>query len=237
MAPIFDQHTRTKTLRQTGHFLLLTCALFEVVELEIVRAGTLHHILDAVLIAGYAVAVALLSMNWRVALGAAVLGTMPWLIDYSAWQGPTDVEGYLWSIFHLYLAGWLGSRFSQKFEVTYHHILDLLSIYILVALVFADIYSAIQHQSPGALVRSGYFQNGKVTLDLVIYYSFATQLTVGYGDIIAGNSEIRTLSILQSLFGVLFPTVTIARYVSLQLNRVLEFERQSRSDSRPPDQY
>ncbi len=47
-----------------------------------------------------------------------------------------------------------------------------------------------------------------------VYFSFVTLATIGFGDIVPGNSMARSLAMIEGLIGVLCPAVLLARLVS-----------------------
>jgi hypothetical protein len=47
-----------------------------------------------------------------------------------------------------------------------------------------------------------------------VYFSFVTLATIGFGDIVPGNSMVRSLAMIEGLIGVLYPAVLLARLVS-----------------------
>jgi hypothetical protein len=47
-----------------------------------------------------------------------------------------------------------------------------------------------------------------------VYFSFVTLATIGFGDIVPGNSMARSLAMIEGLIGVLYPAVLLARLVS-----------------------
>ena len=49
------------------------------------------------------------------------------------------------------------------------------------------------------------------------YYSLVTLTTLGYGDITPISELARRLAVLEALIGQLFPTILIARLVSLEI--------------------
>ncbi|HEY7534991.1 MAG TPA: potassium channel family protein, partial [Thermodesulfobacteriota bacterium] len=51
----------------------------------------------------------------------------------------------------------------------------------------------------------------------LLYFSFVTLTTVGYGDITAVHPVSRSLAMLEGLIGQLFPAILIARLVSMEL--------------------
>ena len=51
----------------------------------------------------------------------------------------------------------------------------------------------------------------------LLYYSFVTLTTVGYGDITPVHPMARSLAMAEALVGQLYPAILIARLVSLQI--------------------
>jgi hypothetical protein len=51
----------------------------------------------------------------------------------------------------------------------------------------------------------------------LIYYSFVTLTTVGYGDITPLHPTARSLAMAEALIGQLYPAILIARLVSLRI--------------------
>jgi hypothetical protein len=70
--------------------------------------------------------------------------------------------------------------------------------------------------SPGAF--SGLQVHDRVSLppDLV-YFSFETLTTVGFGDIVPVHPFARSLSNLEAILGQLYPATLLARMVSLEV--------------------
>jgi hypothetical protein len=51
----------------------------------------------------------------------------------------------------------------------------------------------------------------------LIYFSFATLTTVGYGDILPAHPLARSLGSLEAIVGLLYPATLLARLVTLEL--------------------
>jgi hypothetical protein len=199
-----------------AHHLLFGCLLLEVLGLELLSAGVMHHVWDAaiILIYGY--------VAWRlshsVAWGAVVLsiGAVAWGMDLtgSEWAG-FDLESFLWTLAHAALAYLLRRWVFGVREITAIEIEDAVSLYILVAIAFANIYGMILWHEPGALTHVSIPPGENPEYSLVLYYSFITQLTVGYGDMLPASQLTRSLSILQSLFGVMYVAILISWFVAI----------------------
>ena len=83
-----------------------------------------------------------------------------------------------------------------------------LSVYLLMALAFAEIYAAIYVVAPHSFVVSG----RPLTLDSTrfLYLSFVTQTTMGYGDMTPNTAVTESLAIIQATTGVLYVAVLVA---------------------------
>jgi hypothetical protein len=53
----------------------------------------------------------------------------------------------------------------------------------------------------------------------ILYFSFVTLTSVGYGDIVPVHPFARTLSNLEAILGQLFPATLLARLITLELER------------------
>ncbi len=85
------------------------------------------------------------------------------------------------------------------------------SIYLLVGLSFAYLYCFIAKIYPGAF---SYPMSEKfVPQTDLVYYSFVTLTTTGYGDIHASMKITRVLSNIESIFGVFYIAVIIGKMV------------------------
>jgi hypothetical protein len=70
---------------------------------------------------------------------------------------------------------------------------------------------------PGAFLILGAPATYDTMLPRLLYYSFTTLTTLGYGDITPIHPYARSLAVLESLVGVIYPAVLIARLVSLDV--------------------
>lgn len=95
---------------------------------------------------------------------------------------------------------------------TSHRLIGAVVAFLLVGLTWAYLYSLLETARPGS------FNAGKESLggDFpgLLYYSFVTLTTVGYGDITPLSAAARSLSNMESLVGVLYPAVFIGRLLS-----------------------
>jgi len=89
-------------------------------------------------------------------------------------------------------------------------ILAALCVYVLFGMVFAYVYTAI-----GDFGSSTFFaQSVQPTSADFLYFSFITQLTVGYGDLTAAGNLGRACAVLEALLGQIYLVTIVALLVS-----------------------
>jgi ion channel len=103
--------------------------------------------------------------------------------------------------------------------ITRYRIQGAIVVYLLVGLMWAAAYEMVFHLKPGAFA----FAQAPPPLGLadfrLVYYSFITLTTIGYGDITPIHPAARSLAIAEGLVGQLYPAILIARLVSLELEQ------------------
>lgn len=101
--------------------------------------------------------------------------------------------------------------------ITVHRVLGAVAVYLLLGISWALLYDVIATASPGAFrfpeePTSFAERSGKL-----VYFSFVTLTTMGYGDITPVHPFARSAAILEALTGQLFPAILIARLVAMEL--------------------
>lgn len=89
-------------------------------------------------------------------------------------------------------------------------------VYLLIGLAFASAYRWLEAVAPGAFR----FGDPELAADpgaALLYFSFVTLTTVGYGDVTPLHPIARSLAPVESLVGQLFPAVLLARLVALEV--------------------
>ena len=93
------------------------------------------------------------------------------------------------------------------------------AVYLLLGGIFVPIYGLIDLMNPGS------FQDGaaaNVQWQQLIYFSYTTLTTAGYGDVLPVSWWARSAANLEMVVGVLYLTIIMARLVSLYTSRVSE---------------
>ncbi|REJ65717.1 MAG: two pore domain potassium channel family protein [Planctomycetota bacterium] len=108
-------------------------------------------------------------------------------------------------------------------QVTLDTIVGAVCLYLLAGLLWTYLYSTIILLSPSAFQlatavdppRASPF--GNAGFQQLVYLSFVTMTTLGYGDITPVSAPAQTASYFQAVFGQLFLVVFVARLVALHI--------------------
>jgi hypothetical protein len=125
------------------------------------------------------------------------------------------------ALFSLIAAGLLGTLLLQRTlrrgEINVHRYQGAFATFVLLGVMFAQGYELVAMVEPGAFQVLGAPATYDTMLPKFLYYSFTTLTTLGYGDITPIHPFARSLAVLESLVGVIYPAVLIARLVSLDV--------------------
>jgi hypothetical protein len=133
---------------------------------------------------------------------------------------PSTFDIYLlagsWLIMGIIL-GWVVARqVFARGKVTYHRILGAILLYLVIGMTFASLFTFVGLIFPNSFLRLSFEDNISLPSNL-IYFSFVTLTTTGYGDIVPVLPFARSLCNLESVIGQLYPATLLARLVSLEV--------------------
>src|SRR5271165_4578318 len=161
---------------------------------------------------------------WPTALLMA--GTFLVAVASTFFRYPT-LEGLKWALLVVFFGLTVYGLFpylKNARTVTDAHLYTAVSIYLLLGLQWFALYSTIDVFFPGAIL-----QNNAAMTDRhseLLYFSLVTLSTIGYGDIVPINGEVRMLAALEGVAGVLYIAITVALLVS-------SYKQQGASDDPP----
>jgi hypothetical protein len=108
------------------------------------------------------------------------------------------------------------SQVRRETPVTEHKIRGAVVAFLLMALAFAFLYNMTELLQPGSFTLFVHKERiHPYRLDSFLYFSISTITTVGFGDITAVGSFARSLVMVESIIGVLYPPVLIGVLVAL----------------------
>jgi hypothetical protein len=135
--------------------------------------------------------------------------TAPSLLDVNLFAGA-------WLITGVTLACVVAPAVFGPGRVTYHHIMGAVLLYLTVAIIFVALFTFVGTLVPKAFSGLALEDSPALASNLV-YFSFATLTTTGYGDIFPVHPIARSLCNLESIFGQLYPATLLARLVTLEI--------------------
>lgn len=101
--------------------------------------------------------------------------------------------------------------------VTWSRIQGGVSAYLLLGLVWASAYQLIEQLHPGSFRFVSRPENVEQLSAKLVYFSFATLTTVGFGDIVALQPFARSFAIAEAVVGQLYPAMLIAALVAMAM--------------------
>ncbi len=101
-------------------------------------------------------------------------------------------------------------RILRSGTVTLQSIYGAVSAYMIIGLMFAAFYGAMDRLGAGTFFANGQAGDARTFQ----YFSFTTLTTLGYGDFTAASSAGRSIAVLEAMFGQVFLATLVARLVS-----------------------
>jgi hypothetical protein len=135
-------------------------------------------------------------------------------------RSPSDIDINLfagaWLVMGITM-GWVvtGAVFAPG-KITYHRVMGAVLLYLTIAVIFVPLYAFVGSTIPNAF-------NGIAMLDTpalasnLIYFSFVTLTTTGYGDVFPVHPIARALCNVEAIIGQLYPATLLARLVTLEM--------------------
>ena len=134
---------------------------------------------------------------------------------------PSTVDIYLdaaaWLIAGITLSVVVGRAVFAPGNVTFHRIIGAVLLYLNIGLIFVALFCFVALRIPNAFTGLGPLQDNLAVAGNLIYFSFVTLTSVGYGDIVPLHPFARGLANIEAIIGQLYPATLLARLVTLEL--------------------
>jgi len=197
----------------------------------------IEGLLFIAVLVGVGVSISTSRASRAVAFGVGVpLGVLVVLHAFKDWTWVAIIRQLLADLF----LGWAIALILQFIlssrQITFNIVCASLCVYLLLGVWWAIGYSLTEQLDPAAFHSSvpsdpsaNLMRIGKGESTAVLYFSFATLTTLGYGDIVPVSPVARTLATLEAVTGQLYLAVLVARLVGLHIAGSLG-QRSSRED-------
>ena len=123
-------------------------------------------------------------------------------------------------VFFAYTTAIILSDVLRRGRVTIDKLTGAVSVYLLIGVTWAMLFGLIDSIQPGSFefrVSSSEGSSDAQSFPRLLYYSYVTLSTLGYGDITPLSRAAQTFSWLEALVGQLFLAVLVARLVGLYI--------------------
>lgn len=91
-----------------------------------------------------------------------------------------------------------------------------IAVYLMIGLTWSLAYVLLEHLHPGSFRLTAAGMQGVDGKDL-LYFSYVTLATLGYGDVVPATDGARSLAVLEGLCGTVYMAILVARLIGLHL--------------------
>ena len=102
-------------------------------------------------------------------------------------------------------------------RITYHRIVGAVLLYLTIGLTFVALYGFVALAAREAFTNLPALHGDFAIAGNLIYFSFVTLTTTGYGDVAPLHPYARSLANVEAIIGQIYPATILARLVTLEL--------------------
>lgn len=104
----------------------------------------------------------------------------------------------------------------RRKEIGREAVYGIVCVYLLIGVTFGNLYDFLETVRPGSFeVTVPMAAGGGIGFRNMLFFSFMTLTTIGYGDIIPVTFQAQSLATIEGVAGVLYVAVLIARIVGI----------------------
>jgi hypothetical protein len=132
---------------------------------------------------------------------------------------PTDIylDTGAWMIIGLTMGIVVTRAVFAPGRITFHRIIGAVLLYLNIGITFMALFSFVALMVPNAFTGLGPLKDDLAVASNLIYFSFVTLTSVGYGDIVPLHPLARSLANIEAIIGQLYPATLLARLVTLEI--------------------
>ncbi|HJV34257.1 potassium channel family protein [Geomonas sp.] len=162
------------------------------------------------------------TVRWFAGMIALCAIVLRWLTHIVATSAIARWSSLISLIFMVLLTvGTLYKVYADDRPVTAHRIMGAVAAYLLFGITWSILYGLLDQVLPGGAFSitgtTGGFDAERQ--EKLLFFSFVTLTTVGYGDITPTHDLTRMFAVVEALVGQLYPATLLARLVSLEVSR------------------
>ena len=126
---------------------------------------------------------------------------------------------FLAILFFAFLVMAILSHIMRQDEITKEVIYGAIVTYLLIGIMWAFVYKFMEELYPGSFNIPGFLDED--ARSAMIYFSFTTLTTLGYGDVTPITGPAKSLATMEAITGQMFIAVLIARLVGIHISQSL----------------
>jgi hypothetical protein len=127
------------------------------------------------------------------------------------------LDSTAWLIAGLALSVVVARAVFGRGRITYHRVVGAVLLYLIIGLIFVALYGFVALAAPQAFTNLPALHGDFAIAGNLIYFSFVTLTTTGYGDIAPLHPYARSLANVEAIIGQIYPATLLARLVTLEL--------------------
>ncbi|MEM1227804.1 MAG: potassium channel family protein [Planctomycetota bacterium] len=179
-------------------------------------------------------AVRAMSNSHRRAMTALSVGAMAFILASIADYRASDVLAVSTCFCYLLVFGILAETVSRSVfrsgRVDLDRIAGAATIYLLIAMMFAVLFTMLEILSPGSFHLNVDLEGDRgglnqIRLGELTYFSNITLTTLGYGDVVPVSRPARSLAALEAIIGQLYMAIVMARLVGMHIANLATSDR------------
>jgi hypothetical protein len=147
-----------------------------------------------------------------------------------------QIELYMAALYFLLLGILTMKYVLQDEESTSYRIQGAIVVYIIFGLISALVYHALFLSNQSAFNFTS-INFAAATFANLLYFSFTVMTTVGPGDIFPVSPWAKSIVIFESMFGMLYPVVIIARLVTLEIEHTKQRGLRKKEPEKPRQEH
>jgi voltage-gated potassium channel len=165
-------------------------------------------------------------LKWAVLIWGSSVLLGRWLVyllavDSENFLTLADYAGEI--IFLAFVAAMILRGIFMQGSISMDSIFGAICVYLLMGLAWGSLYSMTEVLSPGSFQAAGKLADSLNSTEtrqpVLIYYSFVTMTTVGYGDITPVSPPARTLAWLEAMTGQFYIAVLVAFLIGIRVSQ------------------
>jgi ion channel len=204
----------------TALTIMLAILLFVMGPLQAAGVVEAHHFAIAF---GFVMVAAVFIVSGSPVALAAILAAVALVVlaTLLRTRQPSVIDIYLdaaaWLIAGLTLSIVVARAVFAPGRITFHRVIGAVLLYLNIGLIFVALFCFVALLEPDAFTGLEPLQDNLAVAGNLIYFSFVTLTSVGYGDIVPLHRFARGLANVEAIIGQLYPATLLARLVTLEI--------------------